>query len=89
MAPTMNIETDLQRFIATEVLLEGGISMNEPLISSGKVDSLGLLQILGYIEQTYGVTLLTSSSPKDFESIEALAEAIRKAGGKSGVGVSG
>lgn len=85
----MNIETDLQRFISTEVLLEGGISMNEPLISSGKVDSLGLLQILGYIEQTYGVTLLTASSPKDFENIEALAEAIRKAGGKSGAGISG
>lgn len=80
----MNIETDLQRFVSTEVVLEGGIAMNEPLISSGKVDSLGLLQILGYIEQTYGVTLLTSSSPKDFETIETLASAIRKAGGHSG-----
>jgi acyl carrier protein len=76
----MSIETDLQRFVSTEVLLEGGVAMNEPLISSGKVDSLGLLQILGYIEQTYGVTLLTSSSPKDFETIETLASAIRKSG---------
>lgn len=78
----MNIESDLQRFVSTEVVLEGGVAINEPLISSGKVDSLGLLQILGYIEQTYGVTLLTSSNPKDFETIETLASAIRKAGGQ-------
>lgn len=80
----MTIESDLQRFVSTEVVLEGGVAITEPLISSGKVDSLGLLQILGYIEQTYGVTLLTSSSPKDFESIETLSSAIRKAGGQSG-----
>jgi len=79
----MTIEADLQRFVSTEVVLEGGVATDEPLISSGKVDSLGLLQILGYIEQTYGVTLLTSSSPKDFENIETLASAIRKAGGQS------
>jgi acyl carrier protein len=78
----MSIESDLQRFVSSDVVLEGGVAINEPLISSGKVDSLGLLQILGYIEQTYGVTLLTSSSPKDFESIETLASAIRKAGGQ-------
>jgi acyl carrier protein len=75
----VSIEADLQKFVSTEVVLEGDVGINEALISSGKVDSLGLLQILGYIEQRYGVTLLTSSSPKDFESIETLASAIRKA----------
>jgi len=79
----MTIEAELQRFVSTELFLEGGVATDELLISSAKVDSLGLLQILGYIEQTYGVTLLTSSNPKDFESIETLASAIRKAGGQS------
>jgi len=77
----MNIESDLQRFISTEVVPEGGVSEAEALISSGKVDSPGLLQILGYIEQNYGVTLLASGNPKDFESVESLASAIRKARG--------
>lgn len=80
-----NIETDLQKFISTEVVPEGGVTEAEALISSGKVDSLGLLQILGYIEQNYGVTLLTSGSPKDFESIQSLASAIRKARTESGI----
>jgi acyl carrier protein len=79
----LSIESDLIEFISRDVVPEGGVTENEALISSGKVDSLGLLQILGYIEQQYGVTLLTSGSPKDFESVRNLANAIRKAHGES------
>ena len=79
----MSIESDLTEFISRDVVPEGGVSETEPLISSGKVDSLGLLQILGFIEQQYGVTLLTSGSPKDFESVHSLANAIRKARGET------
>jgi acyl carrier protein len=78
----MNIEADLQRFICAEVVPEGGVSEGDALIATGKVDSLGLLQILGYIEQNYGVTLLTAGNPKDFESIRTLAAAVRKARGE-------
>jgi acyl carrier protein len=80
----MSIESDLQRFISTEVVVEGEVTEGEALISSGKVDSLGLLQILGYIEKNYGVTLLTSGNPKDFESVRTLAAAIRTAKAESG-----
>ncbi len=80
----MSIESELQEFISRDVVPEGGVTETEALISSGKVDSLGLLQILGYIEQQYGVTLLTSGSPKDFESVQSMAGAIRKARGESG-----
>ena len=73
----MDIENDLRQFISSKVLREGAVGLDEPLISSGKVDSFGLLQILGFIEQKYGVTLLMSS---DFDNIQTLAGAIRKAG---------
>ena len=79
----MTIESDLQRFISIEVVAEGQVTNSEALISSGKVDSLGLLQILGYIEQNYGVTLLASGTPEDFESIQTLATAVRKARGEA------
>jgi len=75
----MSIEADLGRFICSEVVPEGGVTRGEALISSGKVDSLGLLQILAYIEQNYGVTLLASGNPKDFESIQTLSAAILRA----------
>ncbi|HEV2471581.1 MAG TPA: acyl carrier protein [Chthonomonadales bacterium] len=75
----MSVENELQQFIEKEVAPESGVAVDEPLISSGKVDSLGLLQILGFIEQRYGVTLLTTASPQDFENINALAAAVRRA----------
>jgi hypothetical protein len=46
------IEKDLQRFKSSKVVLAGGIGVHEPLVFSGKLDSLRLLWILGYIEQT-------------------------------------
>ena len=73
----MNIEGELLHFISTEVVKEG-IEVNEPLISSGKVDSLGLIDILGFIDQRYGVSLMASANPKDFETVESLAAAIRR-----------
>jgi acyl carrier protein len=78
----LSIENELTEFISRNVVPEGGVTESEALISSGKVDSLGLLQILGFIEEKYGVTLLTSGSPKDFESVQSLAGAIRKARGE-------
>jgi len=80
----MSIEGDLQQFIAAEVVLENpeaGVTTDEPLISSGKVDSMGLLQILGFIQERYGVDLLSTGSPRDFETVEALSAAIRRTRG--------
>lgn len=81
----MTIESDLQQFISAEVALdpgEGGIKADEPLISTGKVDSMGLLQILGFIQQRYGIDLMATSGPRDFESVASLAAAIRRARGE-------
>lgn len=76
------IENALHTFISGEVVLDGAgntLRPDEPLISSGRVDSLGLLQILSFIEATYGVSLLQTGSPRDFETIQALARAVQKA----------
>jgi len=81
----MSLEIELQQFIATEVIPDGseiGVTFDEPLISSGRVDSLGLLDILGFIQQRYNVDLLSVAGPKDFESITLLAQAITRAQGK-------
>lgn len=82
----MTIEQDLQRFIASEVVADGAgtaVGVEEPLLSTGRVDSLGLLQILSYIDQRYGVALLQTGAPQNFESVKALATAIRGARGEA------
>jgi acyl carrier protein len=77
----VSIETDLQQFIANEIVLEksgDGVGADEPLISSGRVDSIGLLQVLGFIQERFGVDLLSTGTPKDFETVNGMAAAIRR-----------
>ena len=82
----MTIETELKEFIAKEILrLDSSDAVNETenLTASGQVDSMSMLQILGFIQEQYSVDLLTSGSHKDYKSIETLGRAIRRLGGDS------
>lgn len=80
----MSIESELQQFIAAEVVADGDaeVGIDEPLIRSGRVDSMGLLQVLGFIEERYGVYLTETGSPTDFETVAALAAAVRRSRGE-------
>ena len=77
----MSIESDLVQYITAEMAMDadrGSLTPESSLIASGRVDSLGLLRILGYIQQRYGVDLLAAGSPQDFESVAGMAAAIRR-----------
>ena len=77
----MSIESELRQYIAQEIVLDpeaGEVTEASPLIASGRVDSMGLLQIVGYVQQQYGVDLLSSGKPQDFETISGMAGAIRR-----------
>jgi acyl carrier protein len=80
----MSIEADLQSFIASEVVVDAGkeVGLEEPLIRTGRIDSMGLLQILGFIQQRYGVDLAATGGPSDFETVTSLARAIRRSRGE-------
>lgn len=79
----MSIEDELLQFISANIVPDGNVEVDASLVSSGLIDSLGLIQILGFIEQKYGVSLITTASPEDFESVNSLAAAIRNAGGSA------
>ena len=77
----MNIEADLRQFIASELLTAERapqLADDSALVSSGWVDSMGLLQILGFIQQRFNVDLMSVGNPRDFDSIAALAAAVRR-----------
>lgn len=77
----MNYEAEIKQHIVTQVLADdpaGDVAVDEPLISSGRVDSLGLVQILMFIQQKFGVDLMTVGTPQDFDSVAALAAAVRR-----------
>ncbi|HOX24800.1 MAG TPA: hypothetical protein PLL30_03425 [Candidatus Krumholzibacteria bacterium] len=77
----MDIENTLIRFIADEIFPGADAAppaVDEPLIASGRVDSLGLLQVLGFIQQRWHTDLMAVGSPDDFISVAAMATAIRR-----------
>jgi acyl carrier protein len=77
----MNIEADIKQYIASELLAEdqpSNLGNDDALISSGRVDSMGLLQILSFIQQRFGVDLMAVGTPHDFDTVAALAAAVRR-----------
>ena len=80
----MNIEDDIKQFIKSELLPDDQsteLTDEDPLISSGRVDSMGLLQILGFIQQRFGVDLMAVGTPQDFDTVAALSTAVRRSKG--------
>jgi acyl carrier protein len=76
----MSIESELQRFIFEEVTLDKDteVALDEQIVESGRVDSLGLIQVLGFIQQHYHVDLLSVGTPKDFATVSSMAALIRR-----------
>lgn len=82
---TSHIEQDLQGYISREVVRRGkDVAVDVALVESGLLDSLGLLQIVAYIERQYGVNLTISGGPDDFRSISSLAAAVDRIGARPG-----
>lgn len=79
------VEDELLRYVGEEVALDGrGLRVDERLVETGRIDSLGLVQLLSFVATRYGVDLSSSGDPRDLESIAALAAAIRRDGRRGG-----
>lgn len=84
-ARQMTINNELTRYIAGEILKDSTrVVMNdEPLISSGLIDSFSLVDLALYVEDTFGVRIEdTELTSVVFDTVEQLAELIsrRRAG---------
>lgn len=81
---TEEIETTLGRQIAAKILRQPGkvLRADEPLLSSGLVDSFNLVDLALLVEDTFGVHLDdTELSADNFDTLEQLAAIIRARGG--------
>lgn len=77
----MNLENELKQYVA-ENLIEGtgDVALDEALIATGRIDSLGLMKLLAHVQQRYRVDLIAIGGPDDFETITTIAAAIRRHG---------
>jgi acyl carrier protein len=73
---TDQIIPELEKFIATQILKQPHrkISADEPLISSGLIDSFSLMDIALFVEDTFGVRIEDTELNADtFDTLSQLA----------------
>lgn len=69
----------LEKYIAEQILKQPNrtISAEEPLISSGLIDSFSLMDLALFVEDTYGVRIEdTELNANTFDTLEQLAALI-------------
>lgn len=69
----------LEKFIATQILKQPNrkIPADEPLLSSGLIDSFSLMDLALFVEDTFGVRIEdTELNPNTFDNLSQLAALI-------------
>ena len=71
----VDIQKAVREFIGKELGREvDRVTDAESLLEAGILDSLGVLSLVGFIEQHYGITVTEDEMmPENFDSIEAIA----------------
>jgi acyl carrier protein len=68
------METELRSFLAENFLLGEefrGLAGSASLIEAGIIDSTGVLELVGFLEETYGVEIADSELvPENLDSID-------------------
>lgn len=83
----MSILADLEKFLLEEVAVDTSRKSLEPeddLLEQGVIDSMGILKLVAYIEETYGVQIDDEDViPENFQTLASMASFIeRKTRGK-------
>ena len=76
-----DMAAELCRFISTEVLLEEDPSAVEAdtKLVDGVLDSLGILQVVSYIRDEFGVTFEEADvTPENFRTVASIERLVRR-----------
>lgn len=76
---TETIISNLEKYIATQILKQPNrpISADEPLISTGLIDSFSLMDLALHVEDTFGVRIEdTELNANTFDNLTQLASLI-------------
>ena len=78
----MDTNEKIKQFILEEVCPDANLSSlddNEPLISSGLMDSLGILKILSFLDEEFGINLASEEIRHDnFSTVNTIRTLIVK-----------
>ena len=72
----MSVSAEVEQFILSELTQGRGITQidpNENLLSKGIVDSHGVMELVGFLEERFGITVGDEDlSPENFESVASI-----------------
>jgi len=78
----VEVENALRHFIATELMYaedENALRPDEPLLGSGIVDSLGIMRLVSFIEERFGVVVPEEDLiPEHFQTVQHLAALVQR-----------
>jgi acyl carrier protein len=80
----MELKEKIEQFILTEVNSDIGLTHlgeDDALIDSGIIDSLGILKILSFLDEEFGLDLSSEViRPEKFATIKSICELIKNKG---------
>jgi acyl carrier protein len=60
-------------------MIHGNVGADEPLISSGRIDSLSILKLMTLLENKLSVRLPAARlQPDDFETVDVIVETVQR-----------
>ncbi len=77
----MNIKDELEKYLLSEVVIyhdKKTIEPDEDLLTQGLIDSMGILQLVNFVEKTFAVEVGDEEIvPENFRSLNCLNEFIK------------
>jgi acyl carrier protein len=74
----MSVRQDVGDFISSELLLgrqAGALAPDDDLLAKGLVDSHGVMELVGFIEERYGIAVQDEDlTPENFQSLVRIEE---------------
>ena len=72
----MNVNDEVRKFILEQIITDQkqvNLEKSTNLIDEGIIDSLGIMKLLTFIEETFGIQISDDELvPENFETIEAI-----------------
>lgn len=80
------IEQDVRQFVISNFLFgedNGSLTANESFLESGIIDSTGVLELVSFLEQTYGIKVRDEELvPDNLDSLQKVAAFVQRKAGR-------
>jgi len=81
------IAEQIKKFLAQQFPATKNVGNEEPLLKNGLIDSLGILEVVTFLEKTFGFTITDEELlPENFESVRCLCVFVEQKRNGSGRG---